>query len=162
MSTTNSYDEIDTRAYVLAKVFSRSGKVRASRKERLACAFVELREQIRDEVLKVAKNWHVSAQDLRRDFSYAYPDPIAGQFDVLWLEHACEWVIVDLRCSIQKNAQDYSVPDDVLEKMLVDWLVADAKGSQRTPAKFYIPELEGGALKDAHRPLFGSRGPGQP
>jgi hypothetical protein len=141
-------EEIGTRAYVLARVFSRNGKVRASRKERLASAFVELREGIRDVALKAAKNWQVSVQELRRDFSYAYPDPIAGQFDVLWLEHACEFVMVDLRCSIQRNARDYWVPDDVLEKMLVDWLVADAKGGQRTPARFYTPEPEG-----APRPL---------
>jgi hypothetical protein len=132
-------------AYVLPQAFRRNGTVVGTRKERLACAFIEVRDRIRKEVVEVAKEWQVSAQELRRDYSYAYPPHAADEPDAFNLEHACEGVIRDLRCNIQTYAEQFWVPDDLLEAMLVDWLVSDQMGWERTPVRFFVPEEEGSA-----------------
>jgi hypothetical protein len=156
MSVENSHDEGPGHAYVLPRAFSRNGTVSGSRKERLGCAFVELRERIKDDFLKVAKDWQVSAEELRRNYSYAYPAPAAGEPDPLCLENACEGLMLDLRCRIQTYAEQFWVPDNVLEAMLVDWLVSDRMGTERAPARFFIGETCGSseaAPKDTEDPL---------
>ena len=126
--------------YVLARALCSEGKVRVSRKERLTLALVELRDRIRQEFVKVAKDWQVPAQELRRDYSYAYPVPAPGEPDPLCLENACEQVIVDLRSSIVSCAEQYGVPDDLVESVLVSWLVSDLAGKERAPAGAFMPE----------------------
>lgn len=56
------------------------------------------------------------------------------------LEGACEDLIRYLRQEIQTQAERSGVPDDFLEGMLVDWLVSDAMGIQRTPSALFIPD----------------------
>lgn len=126
--------------YVLARAFCREGTVSGTRKQRLTCALLELRERIKEQFQQVSKTWHVSAEDLRRCYSYAYPASVPGAPDVLILERACEDLIRALRHEIQTHAEQFGVPDNLLEAMLVDWLVADEMGSQRTPSAFFIPD----------------------
>lgn len=127
-------------AYVLAAVLRRGGMNAASREDRLACAFVELRERIKEDFSKVAKDWEISTQELRRRFWHVYPVANDEVPDMLSVEQACEGVMHDLRCNIQTYAEQYYVPDDLLEAMLVDWLVSDRMGSDRTPPRYFVPE----------------------
>ena len=129
-----------TCAYVLARAFSRDGTVSGSRRQRLTCALVELRDRIKEQFLRVSKDWQVSAEELRRCYSYAYPFSPAGAPDPLCLEQACEGLMVALRSDIQAFANQFGVPDDLLESMLVDWLVSDAMGTDRTPSALLAPD----------------------
>jgi hypothetical protein len=142
MSTTNSHDDEGDHFFVLARAYCRNGTVHGSREQRLTCALVELRERIKEQFLKVSKTWQVSAQEVRRWYSYAYPNSVPSAADPLCLEHACEEVMRDVRSTIQNYARQYAVPDDLLETMLTDWLVSDAMGTDRTPSAFFIPETE--------------------
>jgi hypothetical protein len=119
-----------------------NGKVSGSRKQRVSCALVELRDRIKDEFARVAKDWQVSAQELRRCYSYVYPAAAPGAPDLLCVEHACEDVMMSLRSQIQTYAEQYGVPDDMVEEMLVDRLVSDHMGTERTPVAFFMPETE--------------------
>jgi hypothetical protein len=131
-------------AYVLARaLLGHDGNMSVPRRERLGCAFVELRERIKEDFLKVAKDWQVSSEEVRRLYSEVYPAQGAGEPDLLCLEHACEGVMLDLRSSIRNYAEQYAVPDDLLETRVVDWLVSDHMGSERMPVRFLIPETEG-------------------
>jgi hypothetical protein len=135
MPASNGHDDEPRFAYyLLPRAFRQNGKANAPRKERLACAFVELRQRIKDEFLKVAKDWQVSAEELRRSYSHEYPPSTP---DLLCLEQGCEGLLLELRSSIQTYAEQYGVPDDMLEAMLVDWLVSDRIGTERTPARLF-------------------------
>ena len=151
MATAKDNNE-DRRVYVLARAYCRNGTVNGSREQRLTCALVELRDRIKEEFLKVAKSWQVSAQDLRLCYSYAYPASAPGAADPLCLEQACEGLMVALRSDIQTYAEQYGVPDGLLEALMVDWLVSDATRKERTPSAFFIPADEvrsEGAASDA-------------
>ena len=151
MGTAKDSNE-DRRVYVLARAYCRNGTVNGSREQRLTCALVELRDRVKEEFLKVAKSWHVSAQDLRLCYSYAYPASAPGAADPLCLEQACEGLMVALRSDIQTYAEQYGVPDDLLEALMVDWLVSDAMGKERTPSASFMPADEvrsEGAASDA-------------
>jgi hypothetical protein len=145
MQTLNHREPEPSYAYLLAKVLSPNGKVRASRSERLTCAFVELRERIKDDFAKVAKDWQVPAQELKRSYFGVYPDLGPGKTDLLCLEQACEGAMIDVRTAIRTYADHFGVQDDLLEAMLVDWLVSDRMGSEPTPARFFIPEAAEGS-----------------
>lgn len=140
--------------FALARALSRSGKVKVSRKERLQLALVELRDRIYQEFVGVAKSWRVSAQELRRDYSYAYPVPALGEPDALCLEKACHETVSFLRCDIGRSADEYGVPSDLMELVVVDWLVADLMGKERTPTAMFIRTADGGygGLKDLRLP----------
>lgn len=142
MPSPNRFEESERRFYVLARAYCRNGTVNGSKEQRLTCALVELRDRLAEEFLKVSKSWQVSAEELRRCYSYAYPNSAAGAPDPFCLEQACEGVMIDLRSAIQNYAKQYAVPDDLLEKMVTDWLVSDAMCSERTPSAFFIPEME--------------------
>ena len=151
MGTAKDSNE-DRRVYVLARAYCRNGTVNGSREQRLTCALVELRDRIKEEFLKVAKSWQVPAQDLRLCYSYAYPASAPGAADPLCLEQACEGLMLALRSDIQTYAEQYGVPDDLLEALMVDWLVSDAMGKERTPSASFIPAEEvrsEGAASDA-------------
>ena len=138
---TSKPDDLE-RVYVLARAFCRNGTVNGSKEQRLICALVELRDHIKEQFLKVSKTWQVSAQELRRYYSYAYPASVPGAPDPLCIEQACEGLMFSLRSNIQTYAEQFGVPDDLLEQMLVDWLVSDAMGKERAPSRFFIPEEE--------------------
>lgn len=133
------FDRQSDRVYVLSKAFCRDGTVTGTRKQRLTCALVELRDRIQDEFKTVSRTWQVAAEDLRRCYSYAYPASTPGAPDPLILERACEEAMRCLRHEIQKNAEQFGVPDDLLEEILVDWLVSDAMEAPRTPTAYFIP-----------------------
>jgi len=139
--TANPHDD-QRRVHILARALRENGKVSCSRKQRVICALVELRDRITDEFLMVAKDWQVSAQELRRSYSYAYPAPALGAPDLLCLEHACEGVMTGLRNEIRTYAEQYGVPDDMVEGILVDWLASDHMGTERAPVAFFMPETE--------------------
>lgn len=138
--------------YVLARELCNEGKVKVSRKERLTLALVELRNRIRGEFVKVAKDWQVSAQELRRDYSYAYPVPAPGEPDLLCLEDACEIAIGDVRCRVTSLAENYGVPDDLLESMLISWLISDQMGKERAPVAVFVPQRLGPPDDPEERP----------
>jgi hypothetical protein len=93
MATSGPDEHEPSNIYVLARALIRDGKLKASRKERLTLSLVELRYRIGKEFVKVAKDWQVSAQDLRVDYSYAYKVPAPGAPDVLCLEQACDLLV---------------------------------------------------------------------
>jgi hypothetical protein len=152
MPTTDRHHEPDY-VYALSRAFSHDGTVNASREQRLCCALVELRDRVQEEFLKVSKNWQVAAQDLRRCYSYAYPASEPGEPDPLCLELACKGVMTDLRSSIHSWSKQYGVEDGTLEEMLVDWLVSDAMGKERTPSAFFMPETGNGTQAAAGDPV---------
>jgi len=123
----------------------RDGRVKVSRKQRMTLALVELRDRVRNEFLKVAKEWQVSSQELKRDYSRAYPIQPVGAPDLFCLEDACHDVMRTLRCEIGVYAEHYGVTDDVLEAVLLDWLTSDVTGRERTPLSCFIKQTEGGA-----------------
>lgn len=149
MPSTNRQDDERNRFYVLSRAYCRNGTVNGSKEQRLICGLVELRDRIKEEFLKVAKSWHVSAAELRRYYSYAYPASVPGAADPLCLEQACEGLMMELRSRIVNYAEQYGVPDDLLETMLVDWLVSDAIGKERGPSAFIIPEEEVRSERDS-------------
>ena len=58
------------RVYVLSRAFCRDGTVGGTRKQRLTCALLELRDRIQREVARVAKEWQVTAQELRCEYAH--------------------------------------------------------------------------------------------
>lgn len=134
------FDRQSDRVYVLSKAFSRDGTISGTRKERLTCALVELRDRIQDEFKTVAETWHVAAQDLRGCYSYAYPASLPGAPDPLILERACEEVMRSLQYEVGIQAEQFGVPDNLVQEVVVDWLVSDAMESPRTPTAYFIPK----------------------
>ena len=134
-----------TGIYVLARALCNDGKVKVSRKERLTFALVELRDRIRAEFVKVAKDWQVSSQELRRGYSYAYPVAAPGAPDPFCLEDACELAFADVSSRIVSCAESYGVPDDLLRDMLISWMISDQMGKERAPVAVFAPGLQGGA-----------------
>src|SRR5579859_1374480 len=134
------FDRRSDRVHVLARAFCRDGTVSGTRKERLTCALVELRDRIQEEFKNVAETWHVAAQDLRGCYSYAYPASVPGAPDPLILERACEEVMRSLQHEIRIHAEQFGVPDNLVQEVVVDWLVSDAMEGPRTPTAYFIPE----------------------
>jgi hypothetical protein len=151
MQARDSSEGETSNIFALARALCRDNKLKVSRKERLTFALVELRDCIRNDFVKVAKGWGVSAQDLRRDYSYAYPVPAPGAPDSLCLENACEEVLHYLRSEIVSSAERYGVPDDVLERLTVDWLVSDQMGNERTPGAFFLDDSQGKGVEIEER-----------
>lgn len=142
MPTPNPRDQERSDVYVLARALCKKGVVNNSRKKRLTLALLELRDRIMGEFLQVAKDWQVSAQQLRHNYWRAYPFPNLGAPDVICLEHACEAVMVSLHYEILRSAKEYGVPDDLVQAMLLDWMASDAEGRDRTPSALFIPKAK--------------------
>lgn len=140
MSATGPKEYRSNRAYVLARAFCQNGTVNGNRQQRLTCALVELRDHIQEDIQKLSRQWQVAANDLRRCYSYAYPASVPGAPDPLILERACEDLMRDVRYDIQNHAEQSGVPDNLLEALLVDWLLADENGGERTPTASFIPD----------------------
>jgi len=64
----------------------------------------------------------------------------AEDIDPLRLQKAGEGVLFSLHSEVGVFADHYDVPADVLWSLVVDWVVSDHIGTERTPAVFLIPE----------------------
>jgi len=62
--------------------------------------------------------------------------------DLLRLRQACKALRNDLYCNAETWAIHYNVPEDLLIRMLTDWLVSDLMGVEHTPAAYFIPEKD--------------------
>jgi hypothetical protein len=58
------------------------------------------------------------------------------------LRKAGEGVLFSLYSEVGVFADHYDVPADFLWSLVVDWVVSDHMGTERTPADFLIPEKE--------------------
>jgi hypothetical protein len=68
--------------------------------------------------------------------------PIPEQIDPICLGQACMQTIRQLYCEVAVSADHFEVPGDVLWDVLVQWIVADHMGWDRTPPHFFIVDKE--------------------
>jgi hypothetical protein len=60
--------------------------------------------------------------------------------DHLWLQKAGEAVLFSVYSEVGVFADDYEFPVDLLWGVVVDWVVSDHMGTERTPVEFLVPE----------------------
>jgi hypothetical protein len=67
------------------------------------------------------------------------PVPEAEDVDPLRLQKAGEGVLFSLYSEVGVFSDHYDVPVDLLWGLVVDWVVSDHMGTERTPVEFLIP-----------------------
>ncbi|MGC1414163.1 MAG: hypothetical protein WA817_02710 [Candidatus Acidiferrum sp.] len=79
-------------------------------------------------------------------FMQDLPEPPAleaDDVDPVRLQKAGEGVLFSLSSEVGVFADHYGVPVDTLWGLVLDWVVSDHLGAERTPAEFLIPEKKG-------------------
>lgn len=72
------------------------------------------------------------------------PEP--EDVDPLRLQKASEGVLFSLYSEVAVFASQYDVPGDLLWDVVVDWVIADDLGRDRTPVELFMPEKGGPEL----------------
>lgn len=69
------------------------------------------------------------------------PDAVPEPIDPGVVGNAASWVVFQIYYQIQAMSENFDVPGDILWKVVVDWLVSDEMGWERTPAEYCIPQV---------------------
>lgn len=81
---------------------------------------------------------------------------LSQELDPLSVEKAADGILFELYHEIQSYADQYDLPGETLWKVVVDWMVSDQMGWERTPVAILVPN-EDDANKGGCSPQLPSR-----